>query len=161
VPGQVFDGFGASGLTLTGGAAIQTTTLADGTTDSFLDLPAGRRRPPGPASTNPRATELKPRLLGCAAIDAPPALMGCTRHRLSPSPRSDAQIAQPLFITPETVETHLVRAYRKLGLSGRGELTSALAREAETSPSQTDAGSAQRQPARITAPDNDRLITAT
>jgi hypothetical protein len=41
VPGQVFDGFGASGWTLTGGATIQTTTLADGTRGSVLDLPAG------------------------------------------------------------------------------------------------------------------------
>ncbi|MFT4287549.1 helix-turn-helix transcriptional regulator [Nocardioides sp.] len=37
------------------------------------------------------------------------------------------EIAQRLFITPKTVEVHLSRAYRKLGIAGRDELTAALA----------------------------------
>lgn len=36
-------------------------------------------------------------------------------------------IAQRLFIAPKTVEVHLSRAYRKLGVSGREELSGALA----------------------------------
>jgi DNA-binding CsgD family transcriptional regulator len=40
---------------------------------------------------------------------------------------SNAEIAQQLFITVKTVEMHLSRSYRKLGLSSRGELTGALA----------------------------------
>lgn len=47
VPGQVFDSFTASGWTLSGGASVGTTTLADGTTGPALDLP------PGATATSP------------------------------------------------------------------------------------------------------------
>src|SRR5450755_2724446 len=40
VPGQVFDSFTGTGWTLSGGATIQTSTLADGRTGSVIDLPA-------------------------------------------------------------------------------------------------------------------------
>ena len=40
---------------------------------------------------------------------------------------ANAEIAQNLFITVKTVETHLGRAYRKLDIPGRGELAAALA----------------------------------
>ena len=40
--------------------------------------------------------------------------------------RSNPEIAQTLFVTRKTVETHLGRVYRKLDLSGRGELEGAL-----------------------------------
>jgi DNA-binding CsgD family transcriptional regulator len=36
--------------------------------------------------------------------------------------QSNPQIAQALFVTIKTVETHLARAYRKLGISGRRQL---------------------------------------
>jgi DNA-binding CsgD family transcriptional regulator len=39
---------------------------------------------------------------------------------------SNPEIAQALFVTRKTVETHLGHVYRKLGISGRGELTRAL-----------------------------------
>jgi hypothetical protein len=39
-PGEAFDNFAGTGWDLTGGAAIVTETLADGTTGSVLDLPA-------------------------------------------------------------------------------------------------------------------------
>lgn len=39
---------------------------------------------------------------------------------------SNPEIAQTLFVTRKTVETHLGRAYRKLDISGRGELEDAL-----------------------------------
>jgi DNA-binding CsgD family transcriptional regulator len=39
---------------------------------------------------------------------------------------SNRDIAQALFITPKTVENHLGNAYRKLGVTGRGELADAL-----------------------------------
>jgi DNA-binding CsgD family transcriptional regulator len=42
---------------------------------------------------------------------------------------SNPQIAQTLFVTRKTVETHLGRVYRKLDISGRGELRVALAPE--------------------------------
>lgn len=40
---------------------------------------------------------------------------------------SNPEIAQALFVTVKTVEMHLSNAYRKLGISGRGELSRALA----------------------------------
>jgi ATP/maltotriose-dependent transcriptional regulator MalT len=40
---------------------------------------------------------------------------------------SNPEIAQTLFVTRKTVETHLGRVYRKLGVAGRGELPGVLA----------------------------------
>ena len=37
------------------------------------------------------------------------------------------EIAQALFVTPKTVETHLGHVYRKLDISSRKELPAALA----------------------------------
>ena len=48
--------------------------------------------------------------------------------------RSNPEIAQTLFVTRKTVETHLGRVYRKLDISGRGELENAL-REPASAPS--------------------------
>jgi len=42
---------------------------------------------------------------------------------------SNRDIAQALFVTVKTVETHLSRAYQKLSLTGRGQLASALGRD--------------------------------
>jgi DNA-binding CsgD family transcriptional regulator len=39
---------------------------------------------------------------------------------------SNPEIAQALFVTRKTVETHLGHVYRKLGIAGRGELRQAL-----------------------------------
>lgn len=47
---------------------------------------------------------------------------------------SNPEIAQALFVTRKTVETHLGRVYRKLGLAGRGELPGALADEPPAEP---------------------------
>ncbi len=41
--------------------------------------------------------------------------------------QSNPEIAQALFVTRKTVETHLGHVYRKLGVAGRGELGRALA----------------------------------
>jgi DNA-binding CsgD family transcriptional regulator len=46
--------------------------------------------------------------------------------RLAAGGRSNAEIAQQLFITVKTVEMHLTRTYRKLDLTSRGELSGAL-----------------------------------
>ncbi|MDP9116275.1 MAG: AAA family ATPase [Actinomycetota bacterium] len=40
---------------------------------------------------------------------------------------TNREIAQALFVTPKTIETHLAAAYRKLGIAGKGELTAVLA----------------------------------
>ena len=40
--------------------------------------------------------------------------------------QSNPEIAQTLFVTRKTVETHLGHVYRKLDIAGRGELARAL-----------------------------------
>jgi DNA-binding CsgD family transcriptional regulator len=50
--------------------------------------------------------------------------------RLAAEGRSNPEIAQALFVTRKTVETHLGRVYRKLGIPGRGELADALSEQA-------------------------------
>jgi len=40
---------------------------------------------------------------------------------------TNRQLAQTLYLSPKTVEMHLSRAYRKLDISSRGDLASALA----------------------------------
>lgn len=53
--------------------------------------------------------------------------------RLAADGRSNAEIAQQLFVTRKTVEKHLASAYRKLGIASRSGLDDAL-RAAESSP---------------------------
>ena len=57
------------------------------------------------------------------------ALTGSERRvaELAGAGRSNRDIAQELFVTPKTVENHLGRVYVKLGITGRKELTGALA----------------------------------
>jgi DNA-binding CsgD family transcriptional regulator len=50
--------------------------------------------------------------------------------RLAAEGRSNPEIAQALFVTRKTIETHLGRTYRKLGISGRGELAHVLSEQA-------------------------------
>jgi DNA-binding CsgD family transcriptional regulator len=78
------------------------------------------------AQTELRATGARPRRtahLGAAALTpserrvAELAVAGC----------SNRDIAQALYITAKTVEAHLTRAYRKLGVTGRTGLAQALA----------------------------------
>ena len=47
--------------------------------------------------------------------------------RLAADGRTNREIAEELWITLKTVETHLGRTYRKLGVAGRGDLAGALA----------------------------------
>ncbi|MFR0358513.1 response regulator transcription factor [Streptomyces sediminimaris] len=43
-----------------------------------------------------------------------------------PGGSSNREVAQALFVTVKTVETHLARAYRKPGIRGRAELAGAV-----------------------------------
>jgi DNA-binding NarL/FixJ family response regulator len=74
------------------------------------ELTAAGARPRRPATT------------GLAALTASERRV----VRLAADGLGNRDIAQALFVTTKTVETHLGAAYRKLGVSGRGELPAAL-----------------------------------
>jgi DNA-binding NarL/FixJ family response regulator len=46
--------------------------------------------------------------------------------RLAAAGRTNRQIAEELFVTIKTVETHLAAVYRKLGIATRDELADRL-----------------------------------
>jgi DNA-binding NarL/FixJ family response regulator len=71
------------------------------------------------AGARPRSTALS----GLAALTP-------SEHRvaqLAAAGQSNREIAQTLYVTPKTVELHLSRSYRKLGVTSRKELVGALA----------------------------------
>jgi DNA-binding CsgD family transcriptional regulator len=73
------------------------------------------------------ATGARPRRAAHTGADA----LTPTEHRvagLATEGMTNAQIAQALFVTPKTVETHLAHAYRKLGIDSRHHLPAALTR---------------------------------
>ena len=60
--------------------------------------------------------------------------------RLAAGGRSNRQIAEELFVTIKTVETHLAAVYRKLGIATRGELATMLRTSREPNQAATVAG---------------------
>ena len=72
--------------------------------------------------TELRASGARPRRL---APSGPDALTPSERRvaELAAAGHSNRNIAQALFITTNTVEVHLTRTYRKLGITGRADLT--------------------------------------
>ena len=60
--------------------------------------------------------------------------------RLAAGGRSNRQIAEDLFVTIKTVETHLAAVYRKLGIATRGELVTMLRTSREANQAATVAG---------------------
>ena len=48
--------------------------------------------------------------------------------RLTAEGRTNREVAETLFISTKTVEAHLARAYRKLGIRSRAELGACMAR---------------------------------
>ena len=56
-------------------------------------------------------------LIPAEQIYAPQAAEGLTNR----------EIAHALYVTPKTIETHLANVYRKLGVTGKGELADVLA----------------------------------
>jgi DNA-binding CsgD family transcriptional regulator len=88
------------------------------------------------------STGLRPRQ---AAIEGAAALTP-RQHQicaLAAAGRGNREIAQALFVSVKTVETHLAAGYRKLGINSRADLGAALERE----PSASDPG------ARVDAPE--------
>jgi DNA-binding CsgD family transcriptional regulator len=73
------------------------------------------------------ATGVRPRRAAHAGADA----LTPTERRvadLATEGMTNAQIAQALFVTPKTIETHLAHVYQKLGIDSRRNLPAALAR---------------------------------
>jgi DNA-binding CsgD family transcriptional regulator len=73
-----------------------------------------------------RATGAKPRRLVLTGVDA---LTGSERRiaEMAAEGRTNREIAQALFVTNRTVETHLTHAYAKLDVQGRDQLAGILA----------------------------------
>lgn len=71
------------------------------------------------------ATGARPRKIVRAGVEA---LTSSERRvaRMAAEGLTNKEIAQALFVTVRTVEAHLHHAYQKLGISSRGELTTAL-----------------------------------
>jgi DNA-binding CsgD family transcriptional regulator len=77
------------------------------------------------AVTELKATGARPRRMASSGVDA---LTPSERRvaELAASGLSNREIAEALFLTQRTVEIHLGGAYRKLGISGRGQLPDSL-----------------------------------
>ena len=70
-----------------------------------------------------------------AALTGPNALTAAERRtaRMAADGLGNREIAQALFLSTKTVETHLTRVYEKLGIRARGQLPAALNRIARES----------------------------
>jgi DNA-binding CsgD family transcriptional regulator len=77
------------------------------------------------AHTELRATGARPRSL---ALSGPASLTASERRvaELAASGLTNREIAQQLFVTRRTVETHLTHVFEKLGLDSRTEIEAAL-----------------------------------
>ena len=79
------------------------------------------------AGTQLRAAGARPRRLGTVGIASlTPAEMRVVR--LAAEGKTNQRIADELFVTVKTVEGHLAKAYRKLGVDSRRDLSEALER---------------------------------
>jgi len=77
-----------------------------------------------------RASGARPRRRAISGLDA---LTRSERRvaELAAGGLTNREIAQELFVSTATVETHLTRAYRKLDVDGRGGLAAVLDGHAE------------------------------
>jgi DNA-binding CsgD family transcriptional regulator len=100
-------------------AALEGTALADADAVGAVLLAQRARR-------ELVATGLRPRQ---AALERTAALTPRQRQvcELAAAGKGNRQIAQALFLSIKTVETHLAAGYRKLGVSTRAELAARLA----------------------------------
>jgi DNA-binding NarL/FixJ family response regulator len=74
-----------------------------------------------------RATSARPRRLVFTGVDSLTA-SELRIAKLAAGGRANPEIAQELYVTRKTVETHLTSVYRKLSITSRRELADALAR---------------------------------
>jgi DNA-binding CsgD family transcriptional regulator len=75
------------------------------------------------------ATGARPRRPALTGRDALTATEARVAH-MAAQGQSTAEIAQTLFVTPKTIETHLSHTYQKLGIHARADLAEALAHPA-------------------------------
>jgi DNA-binding CsgD family transcriptional regulator len=79
------------------------------------------------------ATGARPRRLVLAGLDSLTASERRVAH-MAASGRTNREIAEALFVSQRTIETHLSHAYRKLEITTRADLARALADEAPERP---------------------------
>ena len=65
---------------------------------------------------------------------------------LAASGQTNREVAQRLFVTQKTVEAHLARTFRKLGIESGAQLTAALAAQPLVSVPSAASWSGQRRP---------------
>lgn len=88
------------------------------------------------------ALGLRPRRTAVFGVEA----LTPAEHRvalLAAAGGTNREVAQALFVTVKTVETHLARVYRKLGIRGRGELAGAVRGAREETAVRTAGGTAR------------------
>jgi DNA-binding NarL/FixJ family response regulator len=108
-----------------GQRAAAVDPLAEG-----LDLAVrcGARRLAGRAREELKATGARPRREWRTGVEAlTPSELRIVR--LAAEGRTNREIAHELYVTLKTVEGHLSRAYTKLGIAGRAELSGVLQQE--------------------------------
>ena len=86
------------------------------------DLAEADARPVERARRELQAAGARPRRVAVTGVDA---LTAGERRvaELAADGLSNREVAQALFVTTKTVETHLGHVYRKLGVTGRDELS--------------------------------------
>jgi DNA-binding NarL/FixJ family response regulator len=84
------------------------------------------------AETELLATGARPRRISLRGVESLTPSERRVAEMAAAGP-TNREIAQALFVTPKTVEVHLSRAYRKLGISSRSQLPAALAEPARAS----------------------------
>ena len=106
--------------------------------------------PPRPSRT--AAAGARPRRVALSGIDA----LTPAEHRvvtLAAQGRSNREIAQQLYVTRRTVETHLTHAFQKLRITARAELPAHLDHAPNDEPARSaPAGDARRSDRSLAGP---------